>query len=325
MVPKLSVGIPVYNQAATIEQAIESLLDQQVDPFEIVISDNHSTDGTDRIIAAFGNSIKIVKPPTHLPLIEHWDYCARQMSGDWLAFLAGDDLAYPNYVRVLTSLAASAQEHVVVVTAIGDELDVQTGIKKPYLSLSLNPGVNSGKKMTRLSLFSCKLNVHATAYKSTAFHRAGGFDKRASLCCDYFLEYDLSFYGSFLQSRDIIYAHRTNQCRPTLSQAREVQLIQDRIRFVTLKIPQAAANGVSLSTMIKAAVAHLSPYVFGDKALSPGHPAIHDLQEALATLGKLQIAKASRATKFWKPLFICRRQVIKIIRHYVTALSSRHP
>jgi hypothetical protein len=89
-----------------------------------------------------------------------------------------------------------------------------------------------------------------------------------------------------------------------------------------ISAPQASVNGVPLSIMVKAAIVHLMPYVSGDKALKPGNPAMQDLQDALATLGRLQISQSSRMTKFWKPLFMFRRKIIEIIRQCITGLSS---
>jgi glycosyltransferase involved in cell wall biosynthesis len=105
MFQKLSVGIPVYNQLTTIGQTIDSFLDQQVAPFEIVVSDNHSTDGTSEVILSYSDRVKIVSPPVHLTAVELFNFCLSQMSVDCLALMSGDDQAYPNYVSELLSLA----------------------------------------------------------------------------------------------------------------------------------------------------------------------------------------------------------------------------
>src|SRR5262249_18791456 len=48
-VPRVSIGLPVYNGAEFLEEAIESLLGQTFKDFELLISDNDSTDGTEEI------------------------------------------------------------------------------------------------------------------------------------------------------------------------------------------------------------------------------------------------------------------------------------
>src|SRR6266853_631610 len=47
--PIVSVGLPVYNGEAYLRQVLESVLAQTFTEFELVISDNASTDGTEKI------------------------------------------------------------------------------------------------------------------------------------------------------------------------------------------------------------------------------------------------------------------------------------
>ena len=51
--PKISVGMPVYNGERYLEYALQSLLGQSFDDFELVISDNASTDGTGEICGEY--------------------------------------------------------------------------------------------------------------------------------------------------------------------------------------------------------------------------------------------------------------------------------
>lgn len=69
--PSISIAIPVYNQVSTIEAAIQSALYavSGSDGAEIVVSDNHSTDGTAEAIKQFENRIRLVSPP---PITLEW-------------------------------------------------------------------------------------------------------------------------------------------------------------------------------------------------------------------------------------------------------------
>ena len=44
--PRVSIGMPVYNEELHLEQALQSLLSQSFTDFELIISDNASTDRT---------------------------------------------------------------------------------------------------------------------------------------------------------------------------------------------------------------------------------------------------------------------------------------
>ncbi len=52
MAPRVSIGLPVLNGERFIGEAIESVLSQSFEDFELVISDNGSTDGTAAIRSA---------------------------------------------------------------------------------------------------------------------------------------------------------------------------------------------------------------------------------------------------------------------------------
>ena len=47
---RVSIGIPTYNQAEYLEETILSVLNQTVPAYEIVVSNNHSTDDTEKIL-----------------------------------------------------------------------------------------------------------------------------------------------------------------------------------------------------------------------------------------------------------------------------------
>ena len=51
--PRVSIGLPVYNGADFLEEALDSLLAQTFEDFELIISDNASTDRTQEICQAY--------------------------------------------------------------------------------------------------------------------------------------------------------------------------------------------------------------------------------------------------------------------------------
>src|SRR5688572_4039391 len=53
--PKVSIGMPIYNGEKYIRRALDSLLDQTLTDFELIISDNASTDETRRICLEYAS------------------------------------------------------------------------------------------------------------------------------------------------------------------------------------------------------------------------------------------------------------------------------
>jgi len=89
---KLSIFIPVYNEAAYIEQCIVSLQSNHSAEFEVILSDNHSNDGTYENLQSINDSrFKIVRPPRKLsPQKHHW-FAFNHCKGEYVFFIGGDD------------------------------------------------------------------------------------------------------------------------------------------------------------------------------------------------------------------------------------------
>ena len=71
-VPRLSIGVPVYNGADYIAEAIGSHLEQDFEDFELVVSDNCSDDDTPEIVqalAAQDSRITYTRNDSNLSLI----------------------------------------------------------------------------------------------------------------------------------------------------------------------------------------------------------------------------------------------------------------
>lgn len=93
---KVSVCTITYNQQAFIGQALESALAQEVDfPFEIVVGDDGSTDGTAQIVAEYGrrypDHVRPLLRPTNLGAQRNFAATLRECRGEYIALLEGDD------------------------------------------------------------------------------------------------------------------------------------------------------------------------------------------------------------------------------------------
>lgn len=87
-----SVLIPTYNREKTIHRAVQSVLQQTFQDFEIVIVDDGSQDATAEIINEMNDSrIKFVCHPKNLGTAEARNTGVRSSSGKYIAFLDSDD------------------------------------------------------------------------------------------------------------------------------------------------------------------------------------------------------------------------------------------
>ena len=99
--PRLTIGLPIYNGEQLLPQAIESLLTQKYDDFEVVISDNASVDGTPELCAAYAAQdprIRYVRNERNLGSIPNFNRLVGLARGEYFKWAAHDDWCEPEFV-----------------------------------------------------------------------------------------------------------------------------------------------------------------------------------------------------------------------------------
>jgi glycosyltransferase involved in cell wall biosynthesis len=97
---KLTIGIPVYNGEKFLEEKITSILNQDFVDFELIISDNASTDSTKEICSKFATNDKRVKFFSHkknLGAIWNFDFILKKAKGEYFMWTATDDKILPEF------------------------------------------------------------------------------------------------------------------------------------------------------------------------------------------------------------------------------------
>jgi glycosyltransferase involved in cell wall biosynthesis len=102
--PRLSMLIPCWNAAATIERALASVLDERGLAFECIVVDDASTDGTGEIVQAVADQDPRVVPirlPANVGVSAARNRGLESVRGDWVAFHDADDLMLPGWLEAL--------------------------------------------------------------------------------------------------------------------------------------------------------------------------------------------------------------------------------
>jgi glycosyltransferase involved in cell wall biosynthesis len=90
--PKVSVVIPTYNRAAVVCNAIGSALAQTFTDLEVIVVDDGSSDGTAKLLRdSYGSRINYYYQENQ-GVSGAWNKGISEASGEWIAFLASDDL-----------------------------------------------------------------------------------------------------------------------------------------------------------------------------------------------------------------------------------------
>lgn len=95
-IPKLSIAITAYNHEAFISKALESVFAQQVDfSFEVLVGDDHSTDGTAEIVRSFENRfpdrIELLTTEQNQGVFRNALRLLGSCRGEYMVIMDGDD------------------------------------------------------------------------------------------------------------------------------------------------------------------------------------------------------------------------------------------
>ena len=115
--PRLTIGLPVYNGENFLAESIESLLGQSYVDYELIISDNASTDSTPEICKHYqgvDSRITYIRHPVNIGAAPNHNFVVHQANGELFKWASHDDLYAPD---LLTRCIRVLDEHPDVVLA----------------------------------------------------------------------------------------------------------------------------------------------------------------------------------------------------------------
>ncbi|GAA1880002.1 Glycosyl transferase family 2 [Williamsia serinedens] len=102
--PRLSVCVPLYRNASTVERCLRSILDQDLDDAEVVVVDDASDDeGASRAQAMLRPGDRVVVNPVRLGAAGNHNRCLDLARGEFVQFVHGDDELLPGALTDLVS------------------------------------------------------------------------------------------------------------------------------------------------------------------------------------------------------------------------------
>jgi len=94
--PFFSIVIPTFNRSDLFPYAVRSILKQTFEDFEIIISDNCSTDSTRQVAKQFEDPrFKYIKTPQHFTIADSWEFARSHAVGKLIFMLSDDDALLP--------------------------------------------------------------------------------------------------------------------------------------------------------------------------------------------------------------------------------------
>lgn len=212
-IPLVSVCVPTYNYARFLPDCIESVLQQTLSDWELVIVDDASTDQTEEIAgryAAADKRIRYLRNPVRLGMNANLKRAAESGRGRYLKILCADDWLAPRCLEALSRLmeahpssaiATGAEIHT---NAAGVPLFVQFLFGEPLTITSgeqMLDGMAQGHGFGGNSSF---------MIRATSYAQSGGFDPDLLYAADYDLAGRLCRLGDYIHTDEPLFYGRSH-------------------------------------------------------------------------------------------------------------------
>jgi glycosyltransferase involved in cell wall biosynthesis len=213
--PLVSIGVPIYNAERHIRQALDSLLAQDYDNFELIISDNASTDRTQEICQAYAKRdkrIQYYRNQANMGIGWNFNRVLELSSGEYFIWAAGDDYRDPRYIDSCLRAFGTSGDIVLVhsrIEAIDHETDEYILTDNGFSTIGLSR-VEKFKHIARQNSRACCL-IYGI-FKSKALRKVMPFKKMLSF--DALLLAELSLHGEFVTSPETLMFERLGGADP---------------------------------------------------------------------------------------------------------------
>ena len=246
--PRVSIGVPVYNGAGHVQRALESLLAQTFADFEVVVSDNASSDATEVICRAFAARdprVRYLRQQANLGATRNFELCLEQARGEYWMWLASDDSIDPDYVRRCVQCLDAEAACVLVAGSVVYRTD--DGATSLGSSVSLLQ--DSGPR--RVLAYARNVGDNGVFYGLYRRAAAARGRLRHSIGADWAWVAEIAFLGKIRVLEDV-HVHRHDGWRATTPHAYYRRLVRllgaPRLLRATPRLAAAWTVGASLAT-----------------------------------------------------------------------------
>ncbi len=226
----VSIGMPVYNGDKYLEQALDSLLNQDFDDFELIISDNGSNDKTRsicEIYVARDNRIEYHRVDKNRGAAWNFNQTFQLSKGKYFKWLSHDDYLDPVYLSHCVKVMEKAPETVVLcfprvqyIDKLGKRLSEEEALKIQDIKQEENYDRISFSRLLTLSPACCPTFVFGLA-RTTALRETGLI--RAYVLSDLILVAELRLLGEFIEIPKRLFHQRVYKKESTRESRKKVK------------------------------------------------------------------------------------------------------
>jgi glycosyltransferase involved in cell wall biosynthesis len=233
-IPKISIGMPTYNSAVTIGASIKSLLVQSFEDFELIVSDNASSDSTRDVVESLASQdrrIRYVCQPENIGANRNYSAVARMARGEYFKWASSSDWCAPTFLAKCL-IALEHNEDAVLAAPLtrlfAGNPDTATDYLHDIELLDCGPvarlvKLTSGKRLNNAVNGLIRMNALRRTRLMDPFYRA-----------DIVMMGHLALLGKFIRVEEFLYYRRMEAATATV--------LQDSVAWRKHHYPQLSAR-----------------------------------------------------------------------------------
>jgi glycosyltransferase involved in cell wall biosynthesis len=182
--PSVSVIMNIRNGASTLREALDSVLRQTFQDWELIVWDDQSTDNSPLIVAEYqDHRIRYFRPAKETSLGKARDSAIRQARGNWVAFLDQDDIWLP---RKLEKQIAMADDDAGLIYGRTVRF-YPSGLERDYDQAHEFKLLPEGDIFNQLFSDSCFIAMSSAVFRRAAIEATNGIPDAVQIIPDYWL------------------------------------------------------------------------------------------------------------------------------------------
>ena len=140
--PLVTVGIPAFNSEKTISAAIQSVLQQDYENLELIVSDNFSTDTTLEICEGFKRNdprVTVIAQSNNIGAVNNFNFLLERANGTYFCWLGSDDRFAPEHIGLSVALLQKESDLIGCMARAIFDYEVSTDIKPATYHFGSSP------------------------------------------------------------------------------------------------------------------------------------------------------------------------------------------
>jgi glycosyltransferase involved in cell wall biosynthesis len=220
--PRVSIGLPVYNGARYLAATLDAILGQTYRDFELIVSDNASTDGTEAIARAAADRdarVRYLRSDHNRGAMWNFHRVFHVSTGEYFKWSADDDLIEPAFLARCVDTLDRQRDAVLCFTRFIEVDEAGAFLRRQRYPLSFC----AARPHERLRLF-----LERARHSQTMFGLIRrDVIRRTRLFADYYgsdrqFLMELSLYGCFAEVEEYLFTHREHALRSAYVESPDV-------------------------------------------------------------------------------------------------------